>query len=92
MPNEDQEFFDTVAKMQAQWQKNEQETEDDQKVEQQYNQIEDALNNLLTAFREFDTLLYEFDPHVYEKWKAGGKAVADNWSMYPTAKQAFDSL
>lgn len=48
--------------------------------------LKDAQNNLAEAFSEFEFALKQFDKREYDRWKAGGKQVSDEYiSMYPTA-------
>jgi len=57
----------------------------------QHEELEDALRNLLDAFGEFDSLLRWADRRLWERWKAGGKAVSDEFvSMYPSAAECVE--
>jgi len=59
----------------------------------QHEELTDALTALLDAFGEFDSLLRRADRHLWERWKAGGKAVSDEFvSMYPAAAECVEQL
>lgn len=52
-----------------------------------------ALEELQTAFSEFDRLLKNSYPHVWNRWKAGGKLVSNEFiSMYPDAEKCIEGL
>lgn len=56
-------------------------------------ELTEALENLQIAFSEFDHALKRTDRHVWERWKAGGKMVSDEFhSMYPSAQEAVDEV
>jgi hypothetical protein len=55
--------------------------------------LEVAFGNLQTWFHQFDRVLKQLDRQMWEKWKAGGKAVTSEFlSMYPSAEECFDRL
>lgn len=56
-------------------------------------ELTEALENLQIAFSEFDHHLKHTNRHVWERWKAGGKMVSDEFhSMYPSAQEAVDEV
>lgn len=49
--------------------------------------------NLMVAFEEFDRSLRALDRAEWERWKAGGKAVSDDFiSMYPSAEKIINNV
>lgn len=58
-----------------------------------YEDLEDSFNKMMEAFGDFDRTLRQMDSHLWEQWKAGGKAVSDEFiSMYPDATQVLEQL
>jgi hypothetical protein len=48
---------------------------------------------LMEAFEEFDQNLRRHDRAEWERWKAGGKAVSDDFiSMYPSAEGIINTI
>lgn len=55
--------------------------------------LREHYDEMRTAFDKFDRLLKQLDRHEWERWKAGGKAVSDEFvSMYPHAGECLESL
>lgn len=55
--------------------------------------LQETLEKLQDAFYEFDLALKNADRNVWNRWKAGGKMVSDEFvTNYPSAQQAVDEL
>jgi hypothetical protein len=51
-------------------------------------ELRDSLEQLQDAFGQFDQLLKSLDRNQWERWKAGGKSVSNEFvSMYPCAEE-----
>lgn len=67
--------------------------DDDDETSCQEAELVAALEELQTAFSEFDRLLKNYDLHEWNRWKAGGKLVSNEFiSMYPDAEKCIEGL
>jgi hypothetical protein len=58
-----------------------------------FDELQQAAEALETAMYEFDNALRSADPHMYERWKAGGKQVSNEFcSMYPCVSEVMEKL
>lgn len=56
-------------------------------------ELKEAADNLVVAFGEFDRAFKDYDRNEWERWKAGGKEVSDEFvSMYPNATSILNGL
>lgn len=55
--------------------------------------LQAAHDKLMDAFGEFDSLLRQLDRNLWERWKAGGKDVSNDYaSMYPSATECVEKF
>lgn len=58
-----------------------------------YEALKEWHEKMMDAFWEFDQLLRQMDRHLWERWKAGGKCVSEEFvSMYPNATEALECV
>jgi hypothetical protein len=61
--------------------------------ESEFEELQQAAEALESAMYEFDNALRSADPHMYERWKAGGKQVSNEFvSMYPCVSEVIEKL
>ncbi len=67
--------------------------EDESEQEELIEALHEAFDSLQLAFSEFDRILKKFDLHKWNRWKAGGKLVSNEFhSNYPCAEECIEGL
>ena len=62
-------------------------------TQEQFDEIQELANNLESAFSEFDQALRELEPSLYDRWKAYGKQVSNEFvSMGPCMSEVMEIL
>lgn len=57
------------------------------------DELEECYGDLMDAFEQFKSICKREDRKLFERWKAGGMAVSDEFiSSYPSALEVYDSL
>lgn len=59
----------------------------------EYDELQETANALESAFNDFDTALRQAAPQMYERWKAYGKQVSNEYvSMGPCLSEVMEKL
>ena len=66
------------------------EDELEDEYEDEDEEIQEALESLMEAFKIFDNALKQYDRNAWERWKAGGKMVSNEFvTTYPSAEECL---
>lgn len=61
--------------------------------QEDYENLVECHEKIQESMREIDRFLRKYDGNLYERWKAGGKQVTDEFvSCYPNLCEVMESL